>query len=264
VTAATVDLTNCDREPIHVPGAIQSYGCLLACDPTLETILRHSGNAPAMLSVDGASLNGRSFAELVGETFAHTLRNALSKATDPRRPGLVFNQSLAQGSTRFDVSVHSFNGHAIAEFEPATGVEGAALDIARNLISRTQGRTKLDDLLLITPKLMRAVLGYDRVMVYRFAEDGSGRVVAEEKRGDLESFFGQHFPASDIPSQARVLYLRNTIRAINDASDHGAPLVPVLDAAGAPLDLSYAHLRSVSPIHLEYLRNMGVAASMSV
>ena len=264
MTATTVDLTNCDREPIHVPGAIQSYGCLLACDSTLETIRRHSANAPAMLSVDDASLNGRAFAELVGEAFAHTLRNALSKATDPRRPGLVFNQSLAEGSTRFDVSVHSHGGHAVAEFEPATGIEGAALDIARNLISRTQSRAKLDDLLLITPKLMRAVLGYDRVMIYRFAEDGSGRVIAEERRGDLESFFGQHFPASDIPSQARVLYLRNTIRVINDASDHGAPLVPVLDAAGAPLDLSYAHLRSVSPIHLEYLRNMGVAASMSV
>jgi light-regulated signal transduction histidine kinase (bacteriophytochrome)/CheY-like chemotaxis protein len=217
-----------------------------------------------MLSVDGASLNGRAFAELVGESFAHTLRNALSKATDPRRPGLLFNHSLAEGSTRFDVSVHSFEGHSVVEFEPAAALEGAALDIARNLILRTRGRAKLDDLLLITPRLMRAVLGYDRVMVYRFADDGAGRVVAEEKRTDLESFFGQHFPASDIPSQARVLYLRNTIRVINDANDHGAPVVPVLDTKGAPLDLSYAHLRSVSPIHLEYLRNMGVAASMSV
>ena len=101
-------------------------------------------------------------------------------------------------------------------------------------------------------------------MVYRFEHDGSGKVVSEAKRGDLESFLGQYFPASDIPQQARALYLRNTIRIISDADGKRIPIVPVLDASGEPLDLSFAHLRSVSPIHCEYLRNMGVAASMSI
>ena len=94
------------------------------------------------------------------------------------------------------------------------------------------------------------MLGYDRVMIYRFAHDGAGQVVSEAKRGDLESFLGQYFPASDIPQQARALYLRNTVRIISDASGERIPIVPVLDASGEPLDLSYAHLRSVSPIHL--------------
>src|SRR5262249_3692224 len=84
------------------------------------------------------------------------------------------------------------------------------------------------------------------------------------KRSDLESFLGQYFPASDIPQQARALYLRNTIRTIFDADFTPVPLVPQLDFQGEPLDLSFAHLRSVSPIHCEYLRNMGVAASMSI
>ena len=101
-------------------------------------------------------------------------------------------------------------------------------------------------------------------MVYRFAHDGSGQVISEAKRGDLESFLGQHFPASDIPQQARVLYLQNTMRIVSDANGERVAIDPVLDQSGEPLDLSFAHLRSVSPIHCEYLRNMGVGASMSI
>lgn len=96
-------------------------------------------------------------------------------------------------------------------------------------------------------------------MAYAFQEDGSGKVIAETKRNDLESFLGQYFPAADIPIQARALYLRNTIRIISDASDHRVPLLPEVDDQGRKLDLSQAHLRAVSPIHCEYLRNMGWA-----
>src|ERR1041384_5226886 len=101
-------------------------------------------------------------------------------------------------------------------------------------------------------------------MVYQFEADGSGKVVSEAKRPDLESFLGQYFPATDIPQQARALYLKNTIRIISDANFERIPVMPVLDVSGEPLDLSFAHLRSVSPIHCEYLRNMGVGASMSI
>ncbi len=101
-------------------------------------------------------------------------------------------------------------------------------------------------------------------MIYRFEQDGSGKVISEARRGDLESFLGQYFPATDIPRQARILYLQNPLRIISDASGARVPLVPELDEAGQPLDLSFAHLRSVSPIHCEYLRNMGVGASMSI
>ena len=92
----------------------------------------------------------------------------------------------------------------------------------------------------------------------------SGQVVSEAKAPQLDTFMGRHFPASDIPHQARQLYLRNTIRVIPDASGAFVEIEPVIDASGNPLDLSFASLRSVSPIHCEYLRNMGVAASMSV
>ena len=257
-----VDLTNCDREPIHLPGSIQPHGCLLACDASASIVLRHSANAPAMLGWPG-EINGVPVAVLLGEAATHALRNALTGADDEARPALLFGLELANGKA-FDAAVHGFKATVIVELEPASAGVGPPLEQARRLIGRV---TRIDDvgrLVRQTTRLVRAMLGYDRVMVYRFEQDGAGKVIGETRREELESFLGQYFPASDIPQQARALYLRNTIRIIANANCERVPLVPVHDGAGEPLDLSFAHLRSVSSIHCEYLRNMGVAASMSI
>ncbi len=260
----TVNLTNCDREPIHIPGSIQPHGCLLACDPAVMTIMRHSLNAPDLLALEG-NPNGLPLADVIGEEALHTIRNALANAGgDTSRPALVFGLGLSSGRT-YDVAVHRGTEGVIVEFEP---VDDAAplqpLDIARNLIGRIISINDVDDLVRNTSRIVRALLGYDRVMVYRFEQDGAGKVVSEAKRSDLESFLGQFFPAGDIPVQARALYVKNMIRIISDADCIRVALEPEFDAAGNPLDLSFAHLRSVSPVHCEYLRNMGVGASMSI
>lgn len=261
-----VDLTNCDREPIHIPGTIQPHGCLLACDAAVTVIRRHSANASAMLGLGDGDLNGQKFDAVFGEIITHDIRNAAARSNDPARPGLLMALSLGEGRPSVDVAVHQFKGVTILEFESATGdaAQGSPLELARTLIGRLGKITEPDELVSSAVRLLRGMLGYDRVMVYRFAHDGSGEVIGEAKRGSLESFLGQHFPASDIPRQARQLYLSNTIRIIPDADALRIPIKPVLGASGDPLDLSFAHLRSVSPIHCEYLRNMGVAASMSV
>ncbi len=111
---------------------------------------------------------------------------------------------------------------------------------------------------------MRALTGFDRVMVYRFDPDGSGEVIAESARSSLDPYLGLHYPASDIPKQARALYERNWLRIIADVDAAPVPVLPARDPHGRLLDLSMSSLRTVSPIHLEYLRNMGVAASLSV
>jgi len=111
---------------------------------------------------------------------------------------------------------------------------------------------------------LRTATGFDRAMVYRFLPDESGEVVAEDARAGLESFLGLHYPASDIPRQARELYRRNWLRTIPDIEYVPAPLQPPLNPrTGQTVDMSHCALRSVSPIHVEYLRNMGVCASMS-
>ncbi|MBB4006539.1 HWE histidine kinase domain-containing protein [Allorhizobium taibaishanense] len=257
----TVDLSNCDREPIHIPGSIQPHGWLLACDAEMATVLRHSANAGEMLDRSG-DINGMALDKLIGDKATHDLRNALATAPQAARPALLPNVELACGR-RFDVSVHRQRANVIIEFEPAwTGRQ--PLQLAREMIGRIKDIEDVDRLIRASAKLVRAVLGYDRVMIYRFDNDGSGKVVSEAKSMELESFLGQYFPASDIPQQARKLYVQNSIRVITSASGNRVAIEPVLDPSGQPLDLSFAHLRSVSPIHLEYLRNMGVGASMSI
>ncbi|MBW6424761.1 GAF domain-containing protein [Rhizobium sp. XQZ8] len=258
----TVDLTNCDREPIHIPGSIQPHGCLLACDAAGAIILHCSGNVPEMLSING-DIIGRRLEEIVGGDAAHTLRNALATSDDPARPALRHGLKLLNGES-FDASIHRFESKVILEFEPASVDNDQPLEVARMLISRIRNMTSLDKLIESSARLIYAMLGYDRVMIYRFEQDGAGKVISEYKRRDLESFKGQYFPAGDIPKQARALYVKNTVRVISDASNPRVPIIPEFDESGNPLDLSFAHLRSVSPVHCEYLRNMGVAASMSI
>lgn len=258
----SVDLTNCDREPIHIPGSIQPHGCLVACDANANFILRHSANCH-FLGLPAGDLNGRTLEAIAGEDATHAIRNALTRARSANRPALLFAQRL-QGGGRYDIAVHSFKGATIIEFEPADDGLAEPLELARMMIGRLTAIGSVEKLVGNASRLLQATLGYDRVMIYKFVHDGAGKVLSEAKKPALESFLGQYFPASDIPQQARALYLKNTIRIISDADFERIPILPERDASGEPLDLSYAHLRSVSPIHCEYLRNMGVGASMSI
>ncbi|MCB1466791.1 MAG: GAF domain-containing protein [Rhizobiaceae bacterium] len=257
-----VTLANCDREPIHIPGSIQPHGCLISCDSSAREVLRHSANSAEMLGVVG-EINGVELSALIGSKNAHDIRNALAGSQSAGRPALLFGQTLKNGQ-RFDIAVHRYKGNSIMEFEPAGVGAAQPLELARSMIGRLSTITSIEKLVKDAARLVQVALGYDRVMIYEFGHDGAGKVLSEAKRADLESFLGQYFPSTDIPQQARALYLRNTIRIISDAHFRPIPLEPVLDASGEPLDLSFAHLRSVSPIHCEYLRNMGVGASMSI
>jgi light-regulated signal transduction histidine kinase (bacteriophytochrome)/CheY-like chemotaxis protein len=256
-----VNLTNCDEEPIHVPGSIQPHGVLIACDSELTVVRRASVNAAGQLGLNGSPV-GRRLEEVMDRVAIHRLRNALATSANASRPAAVTDMSVNAGRV-FDAAIHRQGADVVIELEPAQGA-GQPLQIAREIIGRIGELDDVDRLIAYTTRLIAAVLDYDRVMIYRFEEDGSGKVLSEAKRSHLESFLGQYFPATDIPQQARELYLRNTIRIIGDAACIRVPIEPELDAAGRPLDLSHAHLRSVSPIHCEYLRNMGVSASMSI
>lgn len=256
-----VDLTNCDREPIHIPGYIQPHGCLIACDNAMRMVLRHSENCRELLGVEG-DINGRTAEEVLGKKLVHDLRNALTVTGRTTRPAMLPAMEMSDGRS-FDISLHRYKSTTIIEFEPSRN-ETQPLGTARKMVDRIREADSVESLISRTTRLIKATLGYDRVMIYRFEEDGAGKVVSEAKQPELESFLGQYFPASDIPQQARALYLKNTLRIISDASGARVSVLPALDASGEPLDMSFAHLRSVSPIHCEYLRNMGVAASMSI
>lgn len=259
--AETVNLTNCDREPIHIPGTIQPHGFLLASGPDMQQVLRYSENFAEMSGLTQPEA-GISLQALLGDDTVHALRNALGISAEPSRPGLIFGHRLMNG-LMVDVAVHRHLDRVIMEFEPA-GEGQKSLRLLRDLTDRVGRIDNVDQLLSHASRLVAGLLGYDRVMIYRFEQDGAGKVISEAKRPDLESFLGQYFPASDIPKQARALYVRNTIRTIADVNFTPIPLMPDIEERREPVDLSYSHLRSVSPIHCEYLINMGVAASMSI
>ncbi|OUJ04518.1 HWE histidine kinase domain-containing protein [Acetobacter cibinongensis] len=256
------DLTSCDKEPIHIPGSIQPHGCLISCDLEHFTVRRVSTNAADMLGLPIIEPGSALSDHLPGETL-HEIRNALTNSLSLKRPSYLFNIPFSP-QRNFDVSVHVSGREVVIECEPAGSPETSQRVISqlRMMLDRIRDIADLDRLFDTVVKLMRGLLHYDRIMVYRFDPDWSGKVVAEVRSPVLESFLGQHFPSADIPAQARDLYRRALIRIIGDASYTPVMLEEVPGAE--PLDMSLSQLRSVSPIHCEYLTNMGVGASMSI
>ncbi len=260
-----VDLTNCDREPIHIPGSIQPHGAMLVCSPTGQ-IEHASANLADIVGGDGDPV-GRMLSDLIGDGAAHDLRNEATKTGGSHIAGVLLNRTLPGVDRPLDISIHHHKGRMFVEFEPSVPAEDSgpsAIDLTQSLVRRISLESDVAAIATTGAKLARSMLGYDRVMVYQFLHNGAGRVIAEAKRGTLPSFMGQHFPAGDIPFQARRLYLLNPIRVISDVRYVPAPVLPAVGGNAEPIDMSFAALRSVSPIHCEYLQNMGVAASMSM
>ncbi len=259
-------LSDCDREPIHTPGSIQPHGAMLICDPETGVISHASANAGAFFQTI-MPLVGSTLEAAFGAQATHDLRNAASRAGGAELSGLLVDVTLPGRAESVDACIHRYKNRLFVEIQPAAGKDQNArntLDVTHALVLRLDRESSVDAIASTGAKLIRAMLGYDRVMVYRLLHNGAGRVIAEAKKASLASFMGQHFPASDIPYQARRLYLLNTIRAIADVRYAPSPILPSQRANEAAIDMSYAQLRSVSPIHCEYLRNMGVAASMSI
>ena len=263
-TLSSVDLTNCDREPIHLLGAVQPVGFLVAA--TADWIVAQvSANAPEWFARPVDALLGTSLTTLLAPEALHILRNRLTVLNGQDAVERAFAVPLFGDARRFDVALHLSGGKIVLEGEPSEPVDDSnAANLVRMLIHRLRKKAGIPALVNEAARQMRMLTGYDRVMVYRFHDDGSGEVVAEARRADIEPFLGLRYPASDIPRQARALLLRNPLRIIADVNAEAVPVVPQLDAAGQPLDLSLSTLRSHSLMHLEYLSNMGVAATMTV
>jgi light-regulated signal transduction histidine kinase (bacteriophytochrome)/CheY-like chemotaxis protein len=260
-----VDLTNCDREPIHLLGAVQPFGFLLTTSLEDWRITRASRNAAQWLGAESADLIGRPLDEVLTRDAVHLIRGQLQTAMFTNTVARAFAVALLANGRRFDLAIHVVGSSVVIEAEPCIdeqAVNSSAL--VRAMMSRLQQAPDLRTLYRVAAREMRALTGFDRVMIYRFDHDGSGEVIAETARGGLESYLGLHYPASDIPRQARILYERNWLRIMPDIAATPSPIEPRLDGEGQVLDLSMSILRSVSPIHIEYLQNMGVGASMSV
>jgi diguanylate cyclase (GGDEF)-like protein len=264
----TVDLNTCDREPIHIPGAIQPHGLLLTMTEPELVVRQCSANVAQLLGRPAEEVCGAPLVAVVGDAGAGAVALLAARPTDEELPVTPAAIAGADGSSiEHQLKVHRSDGLLVVELEPrSSGVDPTTF--VREVSAAMHGMQGGSGVLEVSQRAaveVKRLTGYDRVMVYRFDADGHGEVIAEAREPTLTPFLGHHYPATDIPRQARTLYLRQTMRLIVDVDYVPSAIVPQANPlTDAPLDLGLATLRSVSPIHLQYLRNMGVTGTMVI
>lgn len=270
ITPFQVDITNYDQEPIHIPGLIQPHGILLALKEPELTILQSSNNISHFLGISPEELLNQPLSKLLESDQINFLKDCLSQEDLQFVNPIEFIIKSGNKSVHFDGILHRSNQVLILELEPAFSEKGNAFfkfyHLVKLAISKLQVACNVTEVSQILVKEVKKLTGFDRVMVYRFDDHNSnGIVIADDKPEYLASYLGLHYPAFDIPQQARELFSQNWLRLIPDADYQPAAIVPANNPlTEQPLDLSKSVLRSVSPCHIEYLHNMGVTASMSV
>lgn len=254
-------LAECASEAIRIPGSIQPHGVLLTLSEPELIIQQISRNCAALLGQTAAALLQLPLTMLSGATATEQVRQALLLNDLEEANPLL----LEIGAQRFNGSLNRRDGVIILELEPLHDAAPDNTGILLRALRRMQAASTLEDLYTVSVDEIRRLTGFDRVMIYRFQPAGHGQVISEALGGVLPGYLGQCFPASDIPAQARELYRLNWIRVIPDARYVPVPILPVLRPdTEQPLDLGFSVLRSVSPVHCQYLENMGVRASMSL
>ncbi len=255
------NLTNCEREQIHLAASIQPNGALLLVRQPDNIIVQVSANATEFLGFAGP-LIGLPLRRL-GGNFWQRARSYLSGQASAIPVSIRCN--LSDAERPLNAMMHyAPDGGLVVEFERA----GPFVDYAETIRSALPGivtASSLQGLCDESAEIFRNLTGYDRVMVYRFDDAGHGEVFSETKKPELEAFLGNRYPASDIPQIARRLYERNRVRLLVDINYVPVPLTPRLSPiTNADLDMSLCFLRSISPIHVQYLKNMGVAGTLVV
>ncbi|MEB3278402.1 MAG: ATP-binding protein [Lyngbya sp.] len=269
VYSQPIDLTNCDREPIHIPGQIQPHGVLLTFQELDLKILQASQNTIDFLGIEAKLLLGKKLNEIFIEADIQLITQAVSEVDLDYFNPFEIRTKIPSPSVQFEGVIHRTDGVLCLELEIKSNSQRSyPLSFYHLLKASLKSIVKVSSFQESTERLVCEIYqltGYDRVMIYQFEEDGSGVVVAEAKKEGLEPYLGLHYPTSDIPLQARKLYSLNWLRLIMDINYKPVDIVPVLNPLrNEPLDLSHSVLRSVSPIHVQYLQNMGVAASLCI
>ncbi|MDM9649416.1 histidine kinase dimerization/phosphoacceptor domain -containing protein [Rhizobium sp. S163] len=250
------DFTSCDLEQIHIPGSIQPHGLMLIANQMDGAVIGVAGNVEGRLAKDWA---GKRLADLIGE-------KCYENAAKAREGFVVVLGRIESVTGGLNAVAYRSGGNLVVELDDAK--QDALLDAAflfdlDEAVSVFERAPNIEILCRQAAKTFRKLTGYGRVMVYQFIDNDAGVVVGESLDDASSSFMNHHFPASDIPKQARSLYIRNRVRVIPDVNYAPQPIRSTSEDLRV-LDLSDSTLRSVSPVHIQYLKNMGVAASASI
>ena len=264
-------IESCEREPIQIPGAIQSHGILITLRSSDFTILQISESVNEILGIHHSELLHQPLSKLMPIESVERATKRLGDRT-PRLLNPIPLEVEVRGKTkRLDGILHRAGRVLILELEEHVdedkgyGGFGGFYEAIREVASKMMVTENLSEVMEMACQEIRKLTGFSRVLVYQFDEDWNGEVINESKDDGVETLLHHHFPASDIPKQARELYTTNWLRLIPNVKYRASPIVPTINPiTDKALDLSNSVLRSVSPVHLEYMRNMGQAASMSV
>lgn len=254
-----VDFTNCDREPIHIIGKSQAHGVIIVCESAGFSITHCSDNIEELLGFKVSELLNNSLEKLLPVDFCERIRGV--KAGEK----LVLPETLIFKEEYFAIA-HLSGGNYIIDLEPVGEKQNQVFFQGQltRILNDLHTATSVSQLSQRAASLVKDLFDYDRVMLYRFDQEWNGEVVAEEKEQEMESWLGLHYPATDIPKPAREIFLKQGVRIISDVDYTPAIIVPANSVEGnSPVDLSRSELRGVSPIHIEYLQNMKVGASLT-
>ncbi|MBE9200134.1 MULTISPECIES: ATP-binding protein [unclassified Nodularia (in: cyanobacteria)] len=265
----TVDLSNCNKEPIHIPGSIQPHGVLFALKEADLTILQVSENTLNVFGLRPEELLNKKLSDLLDSDQISLLKDSLNQEDLLIVNPIELTINLDNETVLFDGILHRNQGIVILELEPTNLDKSHGFfkfyHLVKVAMSKLQSASNLAEISQIIVKQVQKITSFDRVMLYRFDQNWHGTVIAEEKQEYLAAYLGLHYPASDIPTQARKLYTQNWLRLIPNTYYQPVAIVPTNNPlTEEPLDLSRSVLRSVSPLHIEYMHNMGVTASMSI
>ena len=257
-------LDDCAAEPVHIPGTVQPFACIVVANAKTGLIDYASANCKPIIGKETLDLLGKEFHVVFGGNIAHALGNATAK-TSSAQVSTPLGQHFFEEAA-FELSAIVSKQYNIVQFETPQEAElggGDALNALTFLIRELQESEDEAGLLENTTELLRHLTGYDRVMVYRFDADFNGEVIAEARQRTLEPYLGLRFPHWDIPSQARDIMAKIPLRFISDVDAEPVPLMaaePKLD----PLDMTFVECRGVSKVHMQYLRNMGTQSTMTL
>lgn len=263
-----LSIANCDVEPVQTPGCIQSHGAMLVARCSDLVIVQVSENSSTLLGASPEQLLGVPISDVIGAAGATRLRELMARDAAAANPLYAFTMDARADVPALDVTMHTIDGVAIIEFEPIA-LSGTVAKDGYELVEKSVGRlrnaTNLQHFCTIVAEEFRELTSLDRVLVYKFHEDGHGEVFAESRRDDLTSWLGLHYPAADIPTPAREIFRQLWIRPVPDVDGGLAELVPLVNpATGRALTMTYCALRGPSIMYTEYLRNMGVTAGVTM
>lgn len=266
MNVTSYDLNTCDLEPIHTPGRIQPFGMVLAGPIDQLTVTYCSANTTDGLGLPPDQVLGKPFEAIFGTRFADDLGRLADLATLRGQRERLGTYDLSRRA--FDVYLHiNPNDQVVVELESvdvaAANAPAASVSEMRKLLAAAGLKPTIKEMLDVCTAGLSQITGYDRVMAYQYEQNGDGVVISEALRGDADSFLGLRYPAWDVPEQARALQVKSPLRMLTDVGQTPVPIVTI-DVSNPPLDMALAHLRGISPIHVEYLQNMGVGASLTI